>query len=175
MNLEVLDLSGPQMAATTTAIPEMISPPQDQYVMSRSVRTVREAWTEWYSGLAGGPSVVSLDEKYGSRWRSAATERRWYCNRRFVINAIQHQIEQHRMTELEAINLFELKRGTRSMDSLMKELKREHQASSLSTIPRESSTGLEPCTETGEDRQEATTRKRTAPSEAPGAPARRRR
>ncbi|KAK4232668.1 transcriptional activator of glycolytic enzymes-domain-containing protein [Achaetomium macrosporum] len=47
--------------------------------MSRAVKTVRDLWREWTVGLQGGPSILALDNRWGSRWRaSRQAEVQWY-------------------------------------------------------------------------------------------------
>jgi len=49
--------------------------------MSRGVDTVARAYKEYMDGLFPSPSVKSLEEKYGHRWRKENTETVYYGRR----------------------------------------------------------------------------------------------
>ncbi|SAM03403.1 hypothetical protein, partial, partial [Absidia glauca] len=39
------------------------------YRMSRGIRTVTDLYREWNDGLAGGYSIISLEQRWGVKWR----------------------------------------------------------------------------------------------------------
>jgi hypothetical protein len=46
---------------------------QEVYTLSRDIQSVTDLWREWSVGLLPGiPSVMSLDEQYGTSWRKNA-------------------------------------------------------------------------------------------------------
>lgn len=50
--------------------------------------TVRNAVAEWFDGLNGGQSIVSLDEEHGTAWRKAANTRQAYSRRTLLIERV---------------------------------------------------------------------------------------
>jgi hypothetical protein len=45
-----------------------------KYKLSRDLNTVTQLWEEWTSGLSNSlPSVLELEEKFGTKWRSEST------------------------------------------------------------------------------------------------------
>ncbi|CEP20124.1 hypothetical protein [Parasitella parasitica] len=60
------------------------------YKLSRNLSNVTSLWREWSVGLGdGNPSVATLNEEYGSKWRQEAKERKYYSKRLVIINEIQ--------------------------------------------------------------------------------------
>ena len=55
------------------------------YIMNREISTVHDLWREWSIGLGTGPSVKSLEEAWGPRWRQTPTETRFFNRRRISI------------------------------------------------------------------------------------------
>ncbi len=61
-----------------------------KYTMSRSIRTVVGLWKEWSIGFnQNDPSIFSLNQHFGSKWRSENSERTHYCRRKVIIDAIE--------------------------------------------------------------------------------------
>ncbi|OCK75782.1 hypothetical protein K432DRAFT_408715 [Lepidopterella palustris CBS 459.81] len=94
--------------------------------MSRAVKTVDRLWREWTVGLGGGPSIRTLDARWGSRWRAGRrSEIQWYSLRLEVIKEIG-RIAQARRTGEEAamwqLNLQQQQMGC-SLDQLCKRLR----------------------------------------------------
>ncbi|OCK72698.1 hypothetical protein K432DRAFT_412001, partial [Lepidopterella palustris CBS 459.81] len=81
----------PRPDADAELEPEL-EPEQQQlplYRMSRAVKTVDRLWREWTVGLRGGPSIRSLDARWGSRWRAGRrSEIQWYSLRLEAIKEI---------------------------------------------------------------------------------------
>jgi len=86
-------------------------------------RTVNEVWREWNEGILGGPAVKDLELKWGSRWRPLPKERVAFCRRKVIIDDILKQ-QQHGESVSDAVTALELVRGDRSLDWLIKEIKR---------------------------------------------------
>jgi hypothetical protein len=70
------------------------SPQMPEYKMSRGVCTVADAHREYAEGLFPRPSVKSLEEKYGSRWRKANTESQFYGRRLPLYRLIEKLIAE---------------------------------------------------------------------------------
>jgi hypothetical protein len=45
-----------------------LEPPKHH--MSRTVKTVNDLWCEWTTGFGNGPSIMALDNRWGTRWRA---------------------------------------------------------------------------------------------------------
>ncbi|CCX06815.1 Similar to High-osmolarity-induced transcription protein 1; acc. no. Q6CR76 [Pyronema omphalodes CBS 100304] len=92
------------------------------YRLSRNIKTVRELWEEWNNGLGPNqPSIVSLEKQFGPKWRSSTAERKFYSRRKVIIEEVnKHQ--KFGYTEEDALNMVEGFRGSKSLDSLSKEL-----------------------------------------------------
>jgi len=74
--------SVPPPAAPPTA------PPPPLYRLSRELRTVRQLWDEWFTGLNGRPSIDQLNKEWGSRWRTDSKEMNFYSRRKVIIDEI---------------------------------------------------------------------------------------
>ncbi|KAI5791863.1 transcriptional activator of glycolytic enzymes-domain-containing protein, partial [Geopyxis carbonaria] len=62
--------------------------------LSRSVTSVPQLWQEWQSGLDGQPSVRSLEDTHGPRWRTSQADRKFYSRRKVVIDKIDALISE---------------------------------------------------------------------------------
>lgn len=60
-----------------------------RYRMNRAVKTVKDLAREYYEGLPGQPSVLSLERRFGSTWRSSASERTFFHKRFVIIQRIE--------------------------------------------------------------------------------------
>jgi hypothetical protein len=69
--------------ACTALLAEMPS-----YKLSRTIKTVRELWMEWYEGLDGQPAIQTLEAQYGARWRPDSKERVMFGRRKIIIDEI---------------------------------------------------------------------------------------
>lgn len=105
------------------------------YTMSRSIGDVRSLVEEWTQGLSGLPSIMELDNNFGSKWRSAAKERRHYCDRKIIMNEYLRLIQE--MTQEQAIQILERKRAGAGLHTLTVKL-RDEKKSSSSTATGES-------------------------------------
>jgi hypothetical protein len=50
--------------------------------MSRDIHSLDELWREYNEGVAGGPSIRSLEIDHGTKWRSSVRERKYYSERK---------------------------------------------------------------------------------------------
>ena len=105
------------------------SPPD--FSMSRTLTTVAEAWQEWTAGIAGRPSIQSLDDAWGPAWRKLQKEKMFYCRRKVLINEIRKRAAGgdpcRAVSDLEQIRL----QGRRSLDALQKLLNRQQKEAPL--------------------------------------------
>ena len=93
----------PQVPATTLTAPSFAETSPDiaapvlsnndyTYRMSPQVKTIPDLWQEWTIGFGGGPSVESLNTRFGCKWRKSVAHRQWYSRRRRLIRVIQNRI-----------------------------------------------------------------------------------
>jgi hypothetical protein len=100
------------------------APPNNEfYRMSRNITTVPLLWQEWTSGINGGPSIRTLEASYGTRWRREQADRKFYADRKLIINAINDLAADGNMSEAEAVSRVEARRAGRSFYQLIRELK----------------------------------------------------
>ena len=91
--------------------------------MSRSLTTMKQAWQEWDSGIGGSSSIRAMDELYGSNRRASTKERKFYSNRKVLIQEIESLVNTTGITHQEAVDRLEIQRGNKSLDALMKMVK----------------------------------------------------
>lgn len=60
-----------------------------RYRMNRAIKTVTDLAREYYEGLPGQPSVMALERRFGSTWRSSAGERTFFHKRYVIIQRIE--------------------------------------------------------------------------------------
>lgn len=61
------------------------------YTLSRKISTVTQLAEEYFEGIDGFPSVMSLDLKFGNMWRK--NDRSFYSKRMVIINKIKDLVE----------------------------------------------------------------------------------
>lgn len=67
----------------------------DEFGMDRSIDNIQLAWIEWFHGLPGKPSVVTMNKIMGDKWRITNDERiEFYNKRQVVINELQWCVRQ---------------------------------------------------------------------------------
>ncbi len=86
-------------------------------------RTVNEVWREWNEGILDGPAVKDLELKWGSKWRPLPKERVAFCRRKVIIDDILKRQQRGQLVS-DAVTALEVVRGDKSIDWLIKELKR---------------------------------------------------
>ena len=58
-------------------------------------------------GWCGGPAVKELEERWGAEWRKGETERRFFSNRRVVLDEVKRVAAEQRVSEIEAVEIVE--------------------------------------------------------------------
>jgi hypothetical protein len=87
---------------------------------------VERLWHEWTIGVDGGPSIRSLDSRWGSRWRAGRrSELQWYSLRLEAIKEIQRLAHARRTSEEAAVWLLQHQQQKMgySLDQLCKRLR----------------------------------------------------
>ena len=90
------------------------------------VFTVKDAWQEWQEGLAGQPALRELEARWGSRWRPGNAVRIAFSRRKVIWDEILACTARGKSVD-EAVAELELLRASRSLNSLVKELKRRRE------------------------------------------------
>ena len=96
----------------------------EQYHLSLNVKTVIQLWEEYDQGLAKGaclnrgPSIRSLDERFGRDWRKRDDCRKAYSRRRRIWEAVIRAANNLRLSEKEAAERIEQWRSSQSNMSL---------------------------------------------------------
>ncbi|KAI3633127.1 hypothetical protein MIR68_009202 [Amoeboaphelidium protococcarum] len=123
-----IDLNAPnvlqdQVGDNIDIIPARAVPPQ-QYTMSRGLSTVQDVWREYKEGIGGNPSVESLEQQFGAKWRSKDSERKHFSRRLVIYKFIQSKIDSG-LSENDVLTALERKRlGDKlSLDNLQKKIK----------------------------------------------------
>lgn len=85
-----------------------------RYRMNRAIKTVTDLAREYYEGLPGQPSVMALERRFGSTWRSSAGERTFFHKRYVIIQRIENVINNpakynlpHDITRRKAVKVIE--------------------------------------------------------------------
>ncbi|GAV56305.1 hypothetical protein ZYGR_0BB00820 [Zygosaccharomyces rouxii] len=58
------------------------------YKINRAIQSVHDVAREYFEGLPGRPSLMSLERRYGSTWRRSSKERTLFAKRMCIINKI---------------------------------------------------------------------------------------
>jgi hypothetical protein len=95
------------MTVETITMPIAVLPSSDVYELSRTISTVPQLWREWTIGIGGGPSVQSLEDKYGCRWRKKHSETVMFSRRKVIIDEICSRQAQgiNTLTAVEEVEL----------------------------------------------------------------------
>jgi hypothetical protein len=80
--------------------------------MDRSASKVPDIWWEWHEGRGGKPSVLSLNDQYGSDWRKG--DKNAYSRRKKLIDEIDYVASTQNRDPLEVVQSFEDVRVARS-------------------------------------------------------------
>jgi len=90
------------------------------------VFTVKDAWREWQEGLAGRPALRELEARWGSRWRPGNAIRIAFSRRKVIWDEILARIARGKSVD-EVVAELELLRASRSLSSLVEDLKRRRE------------------------------------------------
>jgi len=81
--------------------------------MDRSASKVPDIWWKWREGRGGKPSVLSLNDRYGSDWRKG--DKNVYSRRKKLIDEIDYVASTQNRDPLEVVQSFEDVRVARSL------------------------------------------------------------
>ena len=93
-------------------------PPQ-LYRLPRNTTSVVELVQIWREGVAGMPSVSSLEQRWGARWRPAS-EKPFYSTRKVIIDEVARRAAAKGLTEYEVAKQMDREKGSASLDKVMK-------------------------------------------------------
>ena len=88
----------------------------DHYKQYRNLTTVNQVWQEYTQGLYGNPSMMSLNEEYGHKWRFTSSDRRFYYRRKRIYDFIENLTKTNGKTVADAIDMLESFRITNGLD-----------------------------------------------------------
>ncbi|OXV11391.1 hypothetical protein Egran_00848 [Elaphomyces granulatus] len=121
--------SASQLAAVTPQPPpssaSAVSPAAlPSYRMNRELRTVRQLWDEWFTGIDGGPSVDQLNQKWGSKWRTDPKENNFYSRRKAIIDEVTRRtVDGDWQAAVAEVDLMREQAGDLSLDKLITKIK----------------------------------------------------
>lgn len=95
--------------------------------MDRTISTVPLLWEEWTVGIRGGPAILTLEAAHGSGWRKDPASRKFFSERKIIIDAINSSVESYGLSVSTAVDQMEMRRAGRSMYQLIRELKGERE------------------------------------------------
>ena len=103
-------------------------PPQP---LATSMRSMKEVYREWYTGLEGGrkPSVIELDHRFGNRWRYSSVIRTRWSDRKTLINAVNEEATRRGISAerlVEELDALKDAHGYRVSPDKIKRLLRQH-------------------------------------------------
>lgn len=81
-----------------------------QYKMNRNLVTIIDLWREYDIGLSGSPSIKSLEEGFGTKWRKSRTESKFFSTRLIVYKEVQKISEDECISTEEAAKKLERRR-----------------------------------------------------------------
>ena len=107
----------PPTSAVSPAIPSF-------YRMNRELRTARQLWDEWFTGINGGPSIDQMNQKWGSKWRADAKENNFYSRRKAIIDEISKRtVAGNWQAAVAEVDLMREQAGDLSLDKLITMIK----------------------------------------------------
>lgn len=86
------------------------------------VNTIEMVYKEWYHGWDQRPSIKSLIETYGDRWRDKA-DKKLFSRRNKIILELNRIINQEGISEEEAIKTLEIRRNKRAVSTFADSIK----------------------------------------------------
>lgn len=117
----------PPSSSAVAAAPHTGPPPLSMgFSQSRTIGTVMDLWREWAEGLGGRPSVRSMEEAYGPRWRRHRPgESMMFSRRKVVVDEIvrRQRVQKKSLSVvIEELETVRVKHGF-SLNALVKHLK----------------------------------------------------
>lgn len=122
--LEVLNQNnGPRSGGSLhqTAINQLSMLQNATFTLSRQTSTVQELYDEWYIGSESKPSLEEFERFCGHNWRSGQKERKFFSNRKKIIDEIKRR-ENAGVSIAAAILELETIRDGKSLDVLRKKI-----------------------------------------------------
>jgi len=96
-----------------------------EFKMDRTVRTLNDAWREWFDGFTGRPSVKAMEERYGTAWRKSPADTKFYNRRHFLIKFVQSKATQWNLNLTDTMKRIERAKeaaNIKSLDALRKKI-----------------------------------------------------
>ncbi|KAK4117934.1 hypothetical protein N657DRAFT_541048, partial [Parathielavia appendiculata] len=96
------------------------TPPRFRF--PQSVNTVMDLWRLWRHGIPPMPSIQSLEERWGARWRARA-DRQYFSIRRRIFDEIVRRSQARNQPEDVSAREMDLEREKMSLDKFSKTLR----------------------------------------------------
>lgn len=93
--------------------------PPRLYRLPRNTTSIVELVQIWREGIGGMPSVSSLEQRWGARWRPV-TEKAFYSTRKVIIDEVARRAAAQGLTEYEVARQMDRQKGSASLDKVMK-------------------------------------------------------
>lgn len=109
------DVNPSQAQGTVEGIPsaEHVQPPK--FVMDHTIDTVDALYREFHIGILGKPSVLSIEQQWGTAWRKPAAIKQFFMRRKKIIDEIKRLGEKLNGGVEEAVQrLDEFRRASRN-------------------------------------------------------------
>lgn len=103
-----------QESATDPSIPS--------YRLPRDIKTVKDLLRLWRHGVSGMPSIDSLEERWGSRWRPRQ-EKQFFSTRKIIIDEVVRNAKAQGLTEEAAAEQMDRKRANNSLDKVFRAIR----------------------------------------------------
>ncbi|KAF5684893.1 high-osmolarity-induced transcription factor [Fusarium denticulatum] len=87
-------------------------PPGRKFKYHRMPKSVTLVWQEWKHGSKGNPSILSLEEKYSTRWRMGTLQERKYASnyvgvRQKVVRKVEEMCEEKGLSPEKACEILD--------------------------------------------------------------------
>jgi len=93
--------------------------PPRLYRLPRKTTSIVELVRIWREGIAGMPSIISLEQRWGARWRPVS-EKAFYSTRKVIIDEVARRAAAEGLTEYEVAKQMDCEKGSASLDKVMK-------------------------------------------------------
>lgn len=104
--------------------PALVNGQPPCFSLPRDIRTVADLLKLWKDGLGMMPSIRSLEQQWGAKWRPATSaERQAFSSRNRIIKEIERRAEMTGLAEEVVAGEMDSERGTASLDKVFKTLK----------------------------------------------------
>ena len=98
---------------------QSVDQPPLLYRLPRNTTSIVELVQIWREGIGGMPSISSLEQRWGVRWRPIS-EKAFYSTRKVIIDEVTRRAKDKGLTEYEVAKQIDREKGSASLDKVMK-------------------------------------------------------